>query len=284
MIADVLGDYVIGHGADLTDKERLGYAVKALLPFWGHQPVRSVREGTCKAYVAFRKKQGVSPQTASREIVVLSAAIRYDWREGRLTEIVATWKPPHAEPKDRWLTRDEAAKLIRAARSDPRCRWHLPLFILIGLYTAARKEAVLSLRWPQVDLERKLIDLNPEGRERTSKGRPTLPIPDRLMTFLRYARKRGSDLGSVLMYQGKPIGSIKHAFSSSCDRAGLEDVTPHTLRHTAASWMTQAGVPFPEIARYLGHADSRITEKTYAHHSPDYLAGAKRALDNRSRR
>ncbi len=60
--------------------------------------------------------------------------------------------------------------------------------------------------------------------------------------------------------------------------AGLVDVSPHVLRHTAAVWMAEAGVTMPEIAAYLGHADSRITERIYAKFSPEYLRRAARAL------
>ena len=284
LISDMLADYVLEHGPHVVGKETLAFSVKALLPFWGDKRVRDIREGTCRAFVKFREKQGAGPQTAGRNLSVLKASIKHDYDAGRLTEMVPCWRPPVPESKDRWLTRGEAAKLILAARRDPRSRWHLTLFILLALYTAGRKEAILSLRWPQVDLTRRLIDLNPEGRERTSKGRPMLPIPSRLLTFLRYARRRGSDLGPVLHYNGRPIGDIKKGFATACKDAGLDDVTPHTLRHTAASWMTQRGVPFPIIARYLGHADSRITEQKYCHHASDYLAAAVDALDRPHRR
>ena len=80
------------------------------------------------------------------------------------------------------------------------------------------------------------------------------------------------------MFRGKAVESIKAAFGRACERAGLDDVTPHTLRHTCASWLAQKGVPFAVIARYLGHADSRTTERIYAHHAPDYLRQATEAL------
>ena len=59
----------------------------------------------------------------------------------------------------------------------------------------------------------------------------------------------------------------------------VTDVTPHVLRHTAASWMVQRGVSFAKVARYLGHSDSRTTEQIYAHHAPDYLEDARAAFD-----
>ena len=105
---------------------------------------------------------------------------------------VAVELPERPEPKDRWLTRNEAARLIRASRT-PQARLYLPLYILIGLYTGRRKEAILSLRWPQVDLAAGVIDFDTPGRRRTNKKRGKAPIPPRLLPHLRRARKRGSD-------------------------------------------------------------------------------------------
>lgn len=276
-IAEVLTAYAEGRGSDVADAERLAYALKALVPFWGELQVGDVTETLCKAY---KNQRGKADETVRRELTVLRAAINFDFDHGRLTRPVPVWLPSPGEHKDRWLTRREAAALIRAARAEPRSRRHLPLFILLGLYTAARKEAILSLRWSQVDLERGLIDLNPPGRGRTDKGRPIIPIPKRLSTFLRHAQKHTS-IGHVVTFHGKPMQDIKRAFAAACRSAALEDVTPHTLRHTAATWMAQAGVPMLVVSRFLGHTDSRTTERVYAHHSPDYLVSAREALDRR---
>ncbi|MEI6558515.1 MAG: site-specific integrase [Rhodospirillaceae bacterium] len=278
---DVLMRYASERGPHVKGKETLGYCLKALQPFWGNRVVQDVKEGSCREYFEARSKGGVGPSKVARELGVLSAAIRHDWKNGRLTNIAPIWKPSEPEPKERWLTRQDVAKLLRAARSNEYTRHHLSLFILLGLYTAGRKEAILSLRWPQVDFERRLIDLNPAGRERTNKGRAVVPVSARLMTFLRYSRKRGCDTGFVVSYNGHPISNIKKAFAHACERAGLKDVTPHTLRHTSATWMASAGVPMELIARYLGHSNSRTTERVYAKFAPEYLAQAARALDHR---
>src|SRR5690606_20155432 len=55
----------------------------------------------------------------------------------------------------------------------------------------------------------------------------------------------------------------------------------YTLRHTAATWMAQVGVPLWEIAGHLGHQDTRMVEKHYAHHHPDFRKRAKRSLGRR---
>ena len=84
-------------------------------------------------------------------------------------------------------------------------------------------------------------------------------------------------------YGGFAVGSIEKAFRETAARAGFApgEVTPYTLRHTAATWMAQDGVPLWEIAGHLGHQDTRMVEKHYAHHHPDFRKRAKRSLGRR---
>ena len=263
---------------NVADSARIGYAIAALTPFWGEKTVSEVTEQACREYA---EKRDAAPGTVARELTVLSAAITYDWKANRLDAPRPVWKPSTPPRKDRWLTREEAAALLRASRT-PQLRGHMPLFILIALYTGARKEAILSLRWPQVDLDRGRIDFNPPGRHRTTKGRPIVPIPPQLLTFLRLARRRCAATGFVVNRITKdkhnpgevnlaPLDDIKKGFALAAKRAKLAGVTPHTLRHTAATWLAQAGVDLRKVGAYLGHSDSRTTEAVYIHHAPDYL-------------
>jgi integrase len=154
----------------------------------------------------------------------------------------------------------------------------------MALYTAARKEALLTLQWSQIDLERGIIDLNKAGVKITNKRRAIVPIPNRLMTFLRIAKKKAPkdcDNAYVINYYGSPMLRIDQSFRRVVADACLKNVTPHTLRHTAATWMAQAGVPLWVIAKYLGHSSTATTERVYAHHNPSFLMEAKNALEQR---
>jgi integrase len=71
-----------------------------------------------------------SVSTVRRELAVLSAAINWAFKSGRITGTVAVTKPPKPAPRDRWLTRDEAARLIRAAKT-AKARFYLPSFVRI---------------------------------------------------------------------------------------------------------------------------------------------------------
>jgi integrase len=197
----------------------------------------------------------------------------------KLTRTVAVTLPGRPQSKARWLTKHEAALLLRESRTE-KARLYLPLFILIGLYTGRRKEAILSLRWPQVDLDAGRIDFERPGGAQTKKRRGLVPIPAKLLPHLRRARRWGSDLGPVLHIEGKPIGNIRKGFDAACKRAGLEAVTPHTLRHTAATWLMQAGVPTWEAAGFLAMTEKTLID-TYGHHHPDYMKGAAAAISSR---
>ena len=78
---------------------------------------------------------------------------------------------------------------------------------------------------------------------------------------------------------GQPVRSVRKAFASSAKAAGLgRDVTPHVLRHTAATWLMQAGTDLWEASGFLGMTVQTLMN-TYGHHHPDHLAGARRAFD-----
>jgi hypothetical protein len=72
--------------------------------------------------------------------------------------------------------------------------------------------------------------------------------------------------------------SVKKGFSAAVGLARLTGkVTPHTPRHTAATWLMQRGVPVREAAGFLG-ASAEMLLGTYGHHHPDFLHGAAHAI------
>jgi integrase len=278
LITDVLNDYSEERGPKTAAPARIAYAVLALTDFFEGNTVADVTPQTCWGYV---ENRGRAAGTARRELGVLRAAINYAHRCGRLTRPVAVELPNRPEPRDRWLTRAEAARIIRAART-PQARPYLPLFILIGLYTGRRKEAILSLRWPQVDFEARTINFELSGRRRTNKRRGVVPIPPRLLPHLRRAQRRGSELGYVLHINGRRMGDIKKGFAAACQRAGVQAVTPHTLRHTCATWLMQAGTDPWQASGFLSMSMETL-QRVYGHHHPDYQRQAAENIGRRPR-
>jgi integrase len=278
LVTDVLNDYARERGPKITAPQIMGRAIEVLAEFWQGMVVAGVTPESCERY---QQKRARSNGTMRRELGVLAAAINWAHRNGRITRSVPVMLPASAAPRDRWLTRREAARLIRAARTQ-KARLYMPLFVLLGVYTGRRKEAILSLRWPQVDIEAGLIDFDVPGRASTKKRRGKVRIPARLLPHLRRARRRGTDLGYILHINGSPIRNIKKGFAAACVRAGLKDVTPHTLRHTAATWLMQNGVPLWEAAGYLAMRPETL-QRVYGHHHPDFMREAADAIGRRPR-
>jgi len=221
----------------------------------------------CRNYVKLRRGQDIKNGTIQKELRTLRAGLR--WENPNTPAVIEV--PPSDPPKDRFLTRDEFKILLDNIPTP-----HIRLFVLLALATAARASAILELTWDRVDMDRDLIKLS-DGRSGL-KGRATVPINGMLKEALTDAVKIAT-CQNVIEYGGNPIRSIRHAFQRSCERAGVQDVTPHTLRHTAGVWMAEAGVSMSEIAQYMGHTDTRTTERVYARYSPDYLRKAAKALE-----
>jgi len=278
LVTDVLADYVNERGPKVVGQETMARSVETLSRLWEGCTVASV-----PAHVdAYVKRRDRAAGTTRRELGVLQAAINHAHKRGRITRSVTVELPPCPPARARWLTRQETAKLVKASRKDRKARLYLPLFILIGIYTGRRKEAILSLRWPQIDLNANRINFEIEGRGVTKKRRGQIPIPAPLRAHLMRARLRGTDLGHVLHINGKPIANIKKGFASACKRANLDGVTPHTLRHTAATWVMQKGVPTWQAAAFLSMSEATLT-RVYGHHHPDYMREAADAIGNRRR-
>jgi hypothetical protein len=100
--------------------------------------------------------------------------------------------------------------------------------------------------------------------------------------------RRGSRLGIAkthfVEWNGKPVASVKTGFASAVRIAGLDvatgNVTPHTLRHTAATWLMQRGAPMWQAAGFLGMSEKTLRD-TYGHHHPDFLREAANAIGSR---
>lgn len=87
---------------------------------------------------------------------------------------------PEAEPRERLLTIAEAQALFAAA-IEP----HQFMYLMVAFALAARPAAILELTTFQIDYGARLIRLNPAGRAQNKKRRPTLPICDALLPWLR---------------------------------------------------------------------------------------------------
>lgn len=140
------------------------------------------------------------------------------------------------------------------------------------LYTGSRLGEVLALRWEDVDWKRGVLTI----RQQKTRKSKTVPISSGLQEVLE-AVPKGSG-STVVFRRGNGAAIRKHelqrAFEVAKRIAGIRsELTPHSIRHTFASWLAIAGRPLRTIQELLGHGDLRMTLR-YAHLSPAHLREA----------
>jgi len=242
----------------------------------------------CRAFVATRS----TPTAAREDLVVLRAAINHHRQEGHCHAIVQVVLPDKAVGRERWCTRSEIAKLLwRAWRfretqegvpTERRSRRHVARFILVAVYTGTRAGAVCAAALEQtegkgwIDLDRGIFYRIPAGERETKKRKPPVPLPRRLLAHLRRGHEHGQ--AYAVEWNRQPVKDCDKAFRNAAHDAGLDDVTPHILRHTAATWLMQAGADPWESAGFLGMTVETLWNR-YGHHHPDYLRGPRDAFD-----
>ena len=282
-VGDCLTLYAEEHGPTVADPARMAWAIDALAPFWGEQPVSAVTANTCRRYARERK---VGDGTVRRELGVLRASLNHCEREGYLVNAPVVTLPGKPAPKDRWLSRDEAAALLRATRRHAKTR-HLARFILIGLYTGTRPGAIRALGWNpsttggHIDLAQGVLYRAPAAARQSNKRQTPVKLTRRLQAHLRRWHAMDGGMGPVVRYQGRAIAEVKsRTWQALCRAAGVEHCTPHVLRHTAATWMMQRGARPWDAAGFLGMTVETL-ESVYGHHSPNFQGSAVEAMEAR---
>jgi integrase len=204
---------------------------------------------------------------AQADLKVLRWVTTYWHQEyGPLNPLPIIWKPKNNPPRQRWLTRSEAARLLKAAKP----YLHLRRMILLGLYTGSRPGVLLHMRWDQVDLEYGVMYRLPLKILSDAKKRaPPVKIGRRMLGHLKRWKKLDGEIAYVCHFGGFTIGDPHTSWRKVVKAAGLPGVTRHTLRHTRATWLMQAGIDPWEAAGHLGMT-VRTLESVYGHHSPDH--------------
>jgi len=261
MIADVLSVYGTEVAPHKKTARNIGYNISNLLKWWGTKTVADISAKSCRSYANVRP-----PMAAQSDLKILKIAVDYWHQEyGPLSVMPSFWPPKSNAPKDRWLTRTEAARLLRAAKP----HLHLRRAILLQLYTGSRPGVILALKWDQVDFASGILHRLPLGEAQDAKKRaPPVRLGRRIHGHLRrWKRLDGAAALYVCHFNGLPTQDPHDTWKKAVAAAGLKGITRHTLRHTRATWMAQRGVDLWEAAGFLGMTIKTL-ERVYAHHDP----------------
>tara|TARA_R110002073_G_scaffold4037_1_gene27076 strand:- start:244 stop:1269 length:1026 start_codon:yes stop_codon:yes gene_type:complete len=273
VIDDIMAAYFEekSHTSLHTAHDVIRYEAK-VRPTFGHIRPEQIDKQFCRHYTEARRFQGVKNGTVAKELATVRAAI--NWHNPRNRAVFQL--PPADKPRERYLTREEFRAVLDGAHA-----FHIKLFLILGISTGARASAITELTWSRVHFDKGIIrfpldDDEDDGKRR--KPRAVVPMTNSAREALLEAQ-RAAMTPYVIEYRGEKIKSAKIGVKRAATRVGVEGFSPHVLRHSAAVWMAEAGSTMPEIAQYLGHTDSRITERVYAKFSPEFLSKAATALE-----
>lgn len=187
------------------------------------------------------------------------------------------------EPRERILEYDEEERLLAACHEPdsyeyerrgkivkvPKARnlrTHLRLIVIYAIESGMRKKEMFTTTRRQINFDKMIIELN--ARQTKALKRRFIPISDRLKEELDKLFSTKIFGPDDLIFGG--LKNCARSFRTACKRAGIEDLTFHDLRHTAVTWMDEAGVSQPVRKNIVGHVDDR-THQRYNNPSADVL-------------
>jgi hypothetical protein len=122
---------------------------------------------------------------------------------------------------------------------------------------------VQSVGRGHIDLDSGVFYRRPQGSEATKKRQTPVRLPQRLLAHLRRWKRLGIAKHAVVEWNGKPLASVRKSFEAAVVAAGIDrHITPHILRHTAATWAMQRGVNVWDAAGWLGMSPE-VLERVY---------------------
>jgi hypothetical protein len=204
-IADVIGLYLTDVAPQQARPEKAAERCGRLLDFFGERTLDAVTGSTCREYAAWREGKGQSNKGtgggARRDLQDLAAAIGHHSKEGLHRGLVRVALPPKGKARQRWLTRDEAARLLwtcwrarEVQEGNPtgkRPLRHLARFLLLGIYTGSRPGAILNAAWRQapgrswIDTANGVFHRHADGEAESTKRQPSVRLAPRLLAHLR---------------------------------------------------------------------------------------------------
>lgn len=213
--------------------------------------------------------------TANRTLTILKAALTHAFQEGRAVSDDAWRKVKPFREADaaviHFLSEDEVRRLVNA------CEGSFRNLVRGALLTGCRYGELTRMRASDFGAESGTITVRESkaGKPRhvalTDEGRTLFAALTAGMVGrdLIFTRDDGEAWGAS--HQQRPL-------EAACERAKIVPAaTFHIFRHTYGSTLAMKGVPMGVIAAQLGHSDTRMTEKHYAHLSPNYVADTVRA-------
>ncbi len=258
-----------------------------ILPKWGRVPLTKITKADVERWVVElagddQSMRGgtLAPGTVEKVYQTFRKVMRAALEDDRIARLPCPEHPPIARKKHkpvRFIVEREAQHL--ALEIAPRYE----AMIYAAAYGGFRIGELCALRLDDVDWEQGYIRVD-EGltdvdghlefeSPKTARGRRVVPMADLALEKLKEHIEQfvGWDESTALLFRGRDGGVIRPGnwrrrhFKPASVRAGLAPLTPHDLRHTAASLFIAEGANPWMLAEILGHRDTRMIDLVYGH-------------------
>jgi integrase len=254
--------------------------LKHIDPHFKGRPLPSITRMDVQGWVRQLEKDGVGAHAIRRAYNLLTTMLGAAVLEGIIaTSPCRRIDRPATPPKaPAWFTVDQVRDLL-AAFGRLECPRHAAAVALM-CWTGLRWGEMAGLRISDVDFDRsrvKVVGARTQRGEwkdypKSSKSRREVPVPGPVLAALRdLARQRPPSAPLFTTVRGeRPLSAAnwRRVWDEAVELAGVPKYSPHTCRHTAASWLVQAGVDLYRVQALLGH-ESFATTQRYAHLAPD---------------
>ncbi len=259
LIFSRLADIYIGDYAKTNKKSWRcdDYALKAhLTPFFGEMRLNEITPHVIERYRAERLRT-VRKSSTNREVALLKTmfcrAVDWGFAEDNPVRKIKMFSE-RDNLKERILTDREETRLLAVA-SD-----RLRPILLALLHTGARRSEILGLTWADVDLEARRITFR---KTKAGKNR-TVSVNTTLLEVLRHQRETSTGALVFPGPRGQRMVSIQRAYEDACEKAGIEGLRLHDIRHTFATRLLRLGVDIVTLQGILGHYSIDMTRR-YLH-------------------
>jgi integrase len=282
-----------GHLKPSTLARYQGIVAKWIKPRWGNVPLSKVAHADVAEWISGIRLSAASVQYIHRVMyLILELAVR----DGRIPRNPAAGVrlPKTLKSEKVFLTRDQVFALADAAAQYPipEIGQQYRALVLLLAFCGLRWGEAAGLKVGRVDLLRRrltvaetLSEINGHlvwGTPKNHQQR-SVPIPSFLCDLLaEVIGYRPHDDLLFTTWRGKPLRNLnfrRDVFDKASEDAGLAGLTPHELRHTAASLMVSAGANVKSVQRAFGHASAAMTLDVYAGLFDDDLDGVAERLD-----
>lgn len=222
-----------------------------------------------------------TPSTVNRYCASLSSAFTWGVKELQWVSDNPFFKISNFdEPQGviRFLSDEERAALLKECKERSQ---DLYAIVVLALSTGARRNELLGLTWPDIDLKTGLLTF-PKTKNGSVRRVPVTGLALEMVRNIAADRKLKNVNGLVFpgktkLTQNKPI-AIENIFKAALKAAQINNFRFHDLRHSAASYLVMAGVDMRTVAEILGHSDLKMTQR-YAHLSREHISNAVGKLD-----